>query len=451
MPGTPAAARRTCPRFRPQAYSSDRPAPPTDGLVPRSRTGRPNSEGRRGRGRQTGPVTPPHDPGPPPSDRLRGLPVMVCAQVCLHAASTGMRIVGPLLLLRADAPAWQVGLLLACFGLGPVGVAWPVGRVVDRRGYRPAMTVVLALAGAAGALSVQASLLADSARHALLCGAGVAAGGAAHAGMVVAQRTAARMAPDPARLRGAFAWVGVAPPVANLLGPVAAGVMLDAAGPTAALAGLLGFTALAVAIARAARTPAVPAQANRTPIASPLALLRHPTVRRMMRVDLLITGGWDIHGFIVPTLGHARGLSATAIGPVFGLFAAGVAAVRAAIPWLAHRLHESSVLTGALLASGAIYAIYPLGESAAYMGACALALGVAIGAAQPMVLSAIHQGVDERQRGGVLALRTMWVGLGSVVVPVGLAGATAAIGTSAMLWVAGATVAAGSAAARSRR
>jgi MFS family permease len=396
-------------------------------------------------------VTPPPAPGPHPPDRLRGLPVMVCAQVSLHAASTGMRIVGPLLLLRSGAPAWQVGLLLACFGLGPVGFAWPVGRVVDRRGYPPAMSVVLALAALAGVLSVLASLLDGAARLGLLCAAAAAAGGAANAGMVVAQRTAARMAPDPARLRGAFAWVGVAPPVANLLGPVAAGAMFDAAGATVALAGLLGFVVLAVALVRLARTPAVPVQAARADAPSPIELLRHPTVRRMMLVDLLITGGWDIHGFIVPTLGHARGLSATAIGTVFGLFAAGVAAVRAAIPWLAHRLRESSVLTGALVASGAIYAIYPLGESAAYMGACALALGVAIGAAQPMVLSAIHQAVDERQRGGVLALRTMWVGLGSVTVPIGLAAAVAAIGPSAMLWAVGAAVAAGSAAARPRR
>lgn len=396
-------------------------------------------------------MTAPPDPGPRPPDRFRGLPVMVCAQVALHAASTGMRIVGPLLLLRADAPAWQVGLLLACFGLGPVGVAWPVGRVVDRRGYRPAMTVVLLLAAGAGLLSVLASLLDGAARLALLCAAATAAGGAANAGMVVAQRTAARMAPDPARLRGAFAWVGVAPPVANLLGPISAGAMLDAAGATVALAGLLGFVVVAAALARLARTPPVPARTSRAATASPLELLRNPTVRRMMLVDVLITGGWDVHGFIVPTLGHARGLSATTIGTIFGLFAAGVAAVRAAIPWLSHRLRESSVLTGALLASGAIYAIYPLGESAAYMGACALALGVAIGAAQPMVLSSIHQAVDERHRGGVLALRTMWVGLGSVSVPVGLAAAAAAIGPSAMLWGLGAAVAAGSAAVRSRR
>ncbi|MEI7446072.1 MAG: MFS transporter, partial [Burkholderiales bacterium] len=147
-------------------------------------------------------MTPPPDPGPHPSDRLRGLPLMVCVQVSLHAASTGMRIVGPLLLLRAGAPAWQVGLLLACFGLGPVAFAWPVGRLVDRRGYRPAATAVLVLSAVAGVLAVLATALDGAARLALLCAAGMAGGGAANAGMVVAQRTAARMASDPARLRG---------------------------------------------------------------------------------------------------------------------------------------------------------------------------------------------------------------------------------------------------------
>jgi hypothetical protein len=50
----------------------------------------------------------------------------------------------------------------------------------------------------------------------------------------------------------------------------------------------------------------------------------------------------------------------------------------------------------------------------------------------------------------VLALRTMWVGLGSVTVPVALAGAAAAIGPAAMLWAVGASVATGSVFTRRR-
>jgi hypothetical protein len=67
--------------------------------------------------------------------------VLVVAQVSLHSAMAGIRIVGPLLLLDAGAPAWQVGVLLSCFGLGPLALAWPVGRVVERRGYHRAMAL----------------------------------------------------------------------------------------------------------------------------------------------------------------------------------------------------------------------------------------------------------------------------------------------------------------------
>jgi hypothetical protein len=302
--------------------------------------------------------------------------------------------------------------------------------------------VALALGAAAGLVALIASLFDGTPRLVLLCAGAAIGGGAANAGLVVAQRTAARMARDAAALRGAFAWLGLAPPIANLIGPVAAGA-------TAACAGLLAFTAAAVLLARAARTPPVPAPGQGSAPGSVLEVLRHPTVRRMMVVDLLITGGWDVHGFVVPTLGHARGPSATAIGAVYGLVAIGVAGVRMAIPWLAHRL-RAWVLCGSMLASAAVYALYPLGESTAYMGACALALGVAIGAAQPMVLSAMHQAVDERHRGGVLALRTMWDGLGSVTVPVVLAGAAAALGPAGMLWAVGASVAAGSVFTRRR-
>ena len=113
-----------------------------------------------------------------------------------------------------------------------------------------------------------------------------------------------------------------------------------------------------------------------------------------------------MHTFLVPILGHERGFSASAIGLVLGVFAIAVAAVRLVIPLLAHRLRESHVLVGAMLMCAAVFAIYPLAHTAWVMGGCAVVLGLALGAVQPMVMTTLHQITPARapRRGDRLAL-----------------------------------------------
>ena len=76
-----------------------------------------------------------------------------------------------------------------------------------------------------------------------------------------------------------------------------------------------------------------------------------------------------------PYLGHERGFSASAIGAVLGAFAASVALIRLAIPGLAHRLRESTVLVGAMLWTAAVFVVYPLVHTAWLMTVCAVLLG----------------------------------------------------------------------------
>jgi predicted MFS family arabinose efflux permease len=380
--------------------------------------------------------------------RLRGLPALISAQVSLHSGITGMRLVGPLMLLQADAPTWQVGVLIACFGIGPLLVAWRVGRYVDTHGYAPPMNLAIGLALVATALACLSSFAGDPLRLAGLCTAAAIGGAAGSTGLITLQRTVARLARDGAALRSNFAWAGLAPSASNVSGPVAAGILLDAAGPTVALLAMSVFPLLGWGISRFARPPRAPAAGTAVRSARLIDLIRHPTVRRMMLIDLLATGGWDAHAFFLPMLGHERGLSATAIGTIFGMFAAGVVAVRSAIPWVAHRLNEAGTLTVSVVATGVLFALYPFTGSAAFMGACSLALGMAIGMAQPMILSTMHQAVDEHQRGGVIALRTIWSHGHAVALPVVFASSAAVVGSSVVLWVLAGLIASGAAVTR---
>ena len=393
----------------------------------------------------------PSDPRVALPHRLRGLPALISAQVSLHSGITGMRLIGPLMLLQADAPTWQVGLLIACFGIGPLTVAWRVGRFVDTHGYRPPMNLAIGLALVSLALAWASSFAGDSLRLAGLCAAAAVGGAAGSSGLITLQRTVARLARDGAALRSNFAWAGLAPSASNVCGPVVAGILLDALGAKVALLSMAVFPLLGWWISRLARPPQAPAAGTVPRGARLIDLVRHPTVRRMLLIDLLATGGWDAHAFFLPMLGHERGFSATAIGTIFGMFATGVVAVRSAIPWVAHRLSEARTLTVSVVATGVVFALYPFAGTAAFMGLCSLALGMAIGMAQPMILSTMHQAVDEHQRGGVIALRTIWSHSHAVVLPMVFASSAAAVGSSVVLWVLAGLIASGASVTRAGR
>ena len=128
---------------------------------------------------------------------------------------------------------------------------------------------------------------------------------------------------------------------------------------------------------------------------------------------------------------------------MLGAFATAVALVRLAIPVLAHRLRDASVLVGALAATAAVFAVYPFARSAWLMGCCASLLGLALGAVQPMIMANLHQITPHERHGEAIALRSMTINMSSAVMPFlfGLAGA--ALGAATLFWVMAIAVGAG--------
>jgi len=177
-------------------------------------------------------------------------------------------------------------------------------------------------------------------------------------------------------------------------------------------------------------------------------LLRDPSLRHLLLVNWLVSASWDVHSFVLPILGHERGLAASAIGTILGLFAVSVAGVRLLIPVIAHRLSEAQVLAGAMLAVAGIFAVYPLMPSAWGMALCASLLGLALGAVQPMVMSTLHHITPPDRHGEAIALRSMTLNLSSTLMPLLFGVAGAAIGAASLFWVMGVLVGAGSYQAR---
>lgn len=371
---------------------------------------------------------------------------LIAGQVCLHACMAGTRMAAPLLALKQGYSPAAVGVLLALFALTQVFLALPAGRYADRHGLkRPvAYSVIACVAGAGLAVAFPV--------FPVLCVAALMTGGATGAAVIALQRHVGRAAEGTSQLKKVFSLLGIGPAVSNFIGPCAAGLLIDYAGPVAG--DVTGYRAAFLFMAllplltwysvrRTAELPPVAHPAG-TPRGKAWDLLQEPMFRRLMLVNWLVSSCWDVHTFVVPVLGHERGLSASVIGTILGAFAVAAAAIRVVMPLVTDRLRESVVLGVAMLASAAIFAVYPFMNVAVAMGACSVLLGFALGSVQPMVMSMLHQITPEHRHGEALGLRLMFINASSVAMPMLFGAAGALIGVGGVFWVVGAAVGAGS-------
>jgi len=381
------------------------------------------------------------------SPHARVLLALIVGQICLHACMAGVRMASPLLALRQGHAAWAVGVLLGLFAAAPIALALLAGRLADRYGYHRPMRLAVGLTVAGGVLAVVSTAMGTGAFF-VLCLAVMATGAGANIGLIAIQRTAGRTATDATDLKRVFSWLGLAPALANVVGPILAGTLIDAGGFGIAFGALLLLPLAALRWARQVPVETPQARHGDGARRGSWDLLLAPDLRRLLLVNWLLSSSWDVHSFVVPILGHERGFYASAIGLVLAVFATAVAVIRLVIPAFAHRLRESSVLVAAMILTGAVFAIYPLVRSPWAMGVCAALLGFALGAVQPMIMATLHQITPHDRHGEAIALRSMTINCSSAVMPLlfGLGGA--AIGAASRFWIMAAAVAGGSVAAR---
>ncbi|WP_431106728.1 MFS transporter [Variovorax paradoxus] len=367
---------------------------------------------------------------------------VIGAQVCLHATMAGMRLATPLLALQQGYSAAAVGVLIALFALTQVFLALPAGRFADRHGFkRPLWLSVLAASAGAGLAVVFPTFP-------VMCLAALLTGGATGATVIALQRHVGRSATNATQLKRVFSWLAIAPAVANFVGPFLAGLLIDHAGraPADMLAFRVCFAAMAVLpiicwlLARGAHEPPRTAPAAGATPTRAWDLLREPMFRRLLFVNWLQSSSWDVHAFVLPVLGHDRGISASVIGSILGAFAIAAAAIRVVLPLIASRASERSVILSSTLVTAAVFAVYPLLDSALTMGLCSVVLGFALGAVQPMVMSMLHQITPHERHGEALGLRLMTINASSVAMPMLFGSIGALIGIAGVFWVVGGVV-----------
>lgn len=340
----------------------------------------------------------------------------------------------PLLALREGHSEAAVGVLLALFALTQVFLALPAGRFADRRGLKRPVGLSVMIAALGAGMAVVWPVFP------VLCLCALMTGGATGAASIALQRHVGRAASGPTQLKQVFSWLAIGPAVSNFLGPFTAGLMIDHAGFRAAF--LLMAVLPLVTWLWVRRTPELPPVIRTDADGSARAwdLVREPLFRRLLVVNWFLSSCWDVHTFVVPVLGHERGMSASVIGSILGAFAIAAAAIRLVMPWVADRLQEWAVMAGAMLVTAALFAVYPLLHGALAMGLCSVLLGLALGSVQPMVMSTLHQITPEARHGEALGLRLMVINASSVAMPMlfGLTGAV--IGVSGLFWLVGGVV-----------
>ena len=275
------------------------------------------------------PVAVPASPLPPPSSNLRhAFGWLIATMICVHACMATTRVTASLWVLNQGYGEASVGMLLSLFAVAPIVLSLWAGRLADRHGFHRPVGVGVSLAFVGALLALAIPKLWAIATGCLLCGGAVAVAA------VAMQREAGLMAEEPGELKKIFSWMALGPAMSNALSPIIAGLLIDHIGMQAAFAFATLLPVLSWVLAR--KVPRNPPKVYTKSFREPAAwdLFRLPAYRRLLLVNLALSAGWDAHSFVVPVVGHARGLSAASIGIVLGSFAA--AATTDANPFTAH-------------------------------------------------------------------------------------------------------------------
>jgi MFS family permease len=366
------------------------------------------------------------------------LPALIAVSVLAHTAFTGARVALTLAAIAIGGTPFEAGLVVSLLAVMPMLLSVHAGRWTDRSGVLRPTLIALLMIEAALLLALRPSMTGLGAAAVLL--------GCGYMLVHLAINNAIGNDSTPETRTHGFTMLALGISTSTVAGPVVAGFLIDLAGHgwtmlVLALLPLMALALLGMMRQNVVRSPEPPAPAAKQTLAD---LLRHAPLRAVLIVSALLSMGSDLFTFMMPMHGTGIGLSASTIGMIMGAFGTGTFVVRLFIPMLSRRFAEWQVLSGALALTALVYMFFPLFRAVPILLALAFILGLGLGCALPVIMSAIQQASPPGRSGEAIGVRSMLVNASQTVLPVSFGAIGSAAGTGVVFWALAAILCGGS-------
>ncbi len=362
--------------------------------------------------------------------------LILAINVFVFTAINAARIIFSLFGLDLGASPADVGAIMSLLYFFPLLLSWPIGVLADRY---PAGWLLAGgtAAGACGMLlpyffPVLASLYAASA----LLGFTMAFTA------VLGQSVVGALSKPEERTRN-FSNYALPGSITIFLGPLLAGFMIDHFGHrlTSVMTSAILLAGLACLLIWGKVLPRGEPKGVRA------GNLWHTLADRRLRSMLVISSlsqlGNDIFQIFLPIYAHGVGLSATMIGVMLSILAAGSFGVRVAMVRLIALTGENRLLAIAFYVGASVFALVPLVTGALPLAILAFVFGLCQGCTQPLTMILMFNSAEEGRAGEAIGLRMTVNNVARMAGPAVFGGLAAFVGVFAVFWINGLLMATG--------
>lgn len=385
----------------------------------------------------------PGAPGSSPLPSPLSLFQLLAIILLWNAGYKGVRVANTLYALELGAGPLDTGLLLAVYGLFPLLLAVPIGKLGDRYGVRlPVVSGTII-----SAFGILLPWIWPS--YPMLFASAAVTGAGFILVQVSMQSLVGSRGTGSARIRNLNLYALIVS-VSDFLGPIVAGFSIDHYGHvrTYLYLALLTLPSLLAWLILAHRLPHHGPGGSDRSQQRMMDLFRNRDLRRMLTASALVMGGLDLFQLYLPLHGHAIGLPATAIGLIMGAFAAASFVTRALLPVLVRRIGEQRALSYSMFLSAVTFSLIPMIENAAVLAVVCFVLGLGMGLGQPLTVILTYNFSPAGRHGEGLGLRIAINNTMHVTVPALFGAIGSLFGLAPVFWATSAMLAAGGYAGR---
>lgn len=323
------------------------------------------------------------------------------------------------------AAAYAVPSTLAAIALGKLASSW------IRIGTLPAI---------AGVITALGCVLSALAGDVVVLALGTGMVGLGNIGVLIGSQSWISRATTTRNYDLGFGWMTAGASAGQAVGPLFAGLLIDAHIRTLEGTGMTFWVAavicgaVAVCFLSPRRAPH-PAGSEEVARESSLRLLRRPGVTRIIVVSAAVLTSIDILGAYLPLLGEQAGIAPAIIGMLLAARGFSSMASRMLLPALTARVGRSRLVVVSSLGSAITLAVLGLVPWPSLMLAAMLVGGFLLGIGQPLTMTAVALAVPRRDRTRVLAVRLLGNRIAQTATPLVAGGATALFGVASVFWL----------------